>query len=166
MRELVADRNIIEIRDTIGGCVHEIYFRVPTTKERARYNAGRFYRDGKKIVDRTFVQNIEYGLAIMVGFRKGTFGIDGKAFSADKSDPDYREDWKELLRKAAPEIAAAVGGTVLGGVEMVRLPSAEDLEDLELTVEEYEPVGESSSGTDQPVPSENELIVKSTTENG
>lgn len=134
MRDLLAETNIIEIRDEIGGVVHEVYYRMPTTTERMQFQGRRFERRDNQIVDRTYAQQVTFGLAIMTGMKKGTLAAGGRQVATDENDPDYREDWKELLRQAAPEIPAVVGRTVFGGVDAVRIPQG--LEDTEVVVEE------------------------------
>lgn len=122
MRDLTA-KNTIEINDGISGDVHEIYYRTPTNEERAAYLAGAVQRKGKKILNRVFENRLKFGAKIITGFKKGTIGKDGKAFSCDENDEDYREDWMDLLVSEAGDIVAAVGASVF---EMTGAAQAED----------------------------------------
>ena len=133
MRDLMADKNIIEIKDDVAGVIHEFYYRMPTTKERVQYRAGLFERKGNKIINRVFEQQVKFGAKVVTGFRKGSLAIQGKPISSDQSDPDYREDWKELLMKGCPELLAVVGKTAFEGAEAVH-----GISGLEVTVGEEE----------------------------
>lgn len=108
MRDLTAQKNIVEIQDGISGDVHEIYYRTPTAEEIASYTNGMFERCGRKIKIRLIENRLKFGGRIITGFKKGTLGCDGKAFSSDSADPDYREDWKEQLIAKAPDVVSAV----------------------------------------------------------
>jgi hypothetical protein len=107
MRDL-ARQNVAKINDGVSGDVHEIYYRAPTNEERAAYLNGAVKRSGKKLISKVFETRIRFGTAIITGFKKGTIGIDGKEFSSDPNDPDYREDWKNQLVSQAGDIVAAV----------------------------------------------------------
>lgn len=112
MRDFAAERNILDIQDGITGDVHEIYYRMPTNEERAAYQNGVFERRGQKLKSRVFENRLKFGSRIISGFTKGTLGIDGRLFSADPSDPDYRQDWKDLLVRYAGDIVASVAASV------------------------------------------------------
>jgi hypothetical protein len=122
MRDFSADRNVIEIQDGISGDIHEIYYRLPTNEERASYQSNLISRRGKKIQTRIFETRIKFGGKLVTGFRKGTLGIEGKAFASDSTDPDYREDWKELLLKFAPDVIASVAVTAFEATGVQREP--------------------------------------------
>ncbi len=112
MRDFAAERNTLDIQDGITGDVHEIYYRMPTNEERAAYQNGVFERRGQKLKSRVFENRLKFGSRIISGFAKGTLGIEGKPFSADPSDPDYRQDWKDLLIRYAGDIVASVAANV------------------------------------------------------
>ncbi|MFZ2447494.1 MAG: hypothetical protein WAW37_14155 [Syntrophobacteraceae bacterium] len=112
MRDFAAERNILDIQDGITGEVHEIRYRMPTNEERAAYHNGVFERRGQKLKSRIFENRLKFGSRIITGFTRGTLGIDGKAFSSDPNDPDYRQDWKDLLVRHAGDIVASVAASV------------------------------------------------------
>ncbi|MHC1727955.1 MAG: hypothetical protein AB9866_18460 [Syntrophobacteraceae bacterium] len=112
MRDFAAERNTLEIHDGTSGDVHEIHYRMPSNEERAAYQNGAFERRGQKIRSRIFENRLKFGARIITGFRKGTLGIDGKAFSADSDDPDFRQDWKDLLMRHAGDVVACVGACI------------------------------------------------------
>lgn len=115
MRDFAAEKNVAQIRDGISGDVHEIYFRLPTNEERAAYQNGLFQRSGRKLLTRVLENRIKFGGRIIVGFKKGTIGINGQPFSSEPEDPAYREDWKNLLIQSAPDIVSAVAVTAFEG---------------------------------------------------
>ncbi len=112
MRDFASERNILDIQDGITGDVHEIFYRMPTNEERAAYQNGAFERRGQKIKSRIFENRLKFGSRIITGFTRGTLGIEGKAFSSDPDDPDFRSDWKDLLVRHAGDIVASVAATV------------------------------------------------------
>ena len=112
MRDFAAERNILEIQDGITGDVHEIHYRMPTNEERAAYQNGVFERRGQKIKSRIFENRLKFGARIITGFAGRTLGIDGRAMSADPGNPDYRQDWKDLLVRHAGDIVASVAASV------------------------------------------------------
>jgi hypothetical protein len=129
MLELNASRNVAEI--TMNGETHELYYRTPTPEELVGFQAEGLVRKGKKIVNRMVAARIKYGQRVLIGFKTGTIGCDGKAISSDPKDNKiYRADWKTLLLGAAPQLVAAVGQVAFEGV---RVGGQED--DLEFVSE-------------------------------
>ncbi len=120
MRDLTAQKNIVEIQDGISGDVHEIHYRMPTVEEIASYQNGLFERRGRKLKNRIFESRLKFGGRIITGFRKGTLGCDGKAFASDAGDPDFRADWKEQLLVNAPDVVAAVAMVAFEGTGVSR----------------------------------------------
>ncbi len=134
MRDLTETRNVIEVRDAVGGVVHELYYRMPTTKERVKYRAGLFERKGDTIINKSVSQQEKFGAIILEGFKKGTFAQKGKAISSDKDDPDYYKDWKKLLQEAAPELVMIVARVAFEGAEAVHQSGGP----AEIVIEELE----------------------------
>lgn len=135
MLDLGAQRNVVEIRDGISGTVHEMHYRPPTNAEIASYQSGLFERKGRKLKNRVHETRVKYGLKILTGFKKGSLGINGKPFSCDPEDPDYRADWKELLSQGAPMIIAAVAQAAFEGTGVAQ----DDVELLDEDEVEEEP---------------------------
>ncbi len=115
MRDVAAEKNVIEVQDGMSGDVHELNYRRPTNKERAAYQAALFERKKKKVVDKSFETRLRFGKRICTGFVKGTFGANGKAFSCEPEDVDYLADWKEQIAKGAPEVLTAMAFQVFEG---------------------------------------------------
>ncbi|MBE7415080.1 MAG: hypothetical protein HS130_07600 [Deltaproteobacteria bacterium] len=133
MRELTrSEKNTLTVLDTRSGSEIELYYRNPTSREEALYNARLVKKKGAKIVIRSFDVREEFGLKILTGFRTGDFGVDGKPISSDPNDPDYRDDWKRIVAEGASDIVRTLALTVFEGV---RVDSTADIE-LEEAVEE------------------------------
>ncbi len=117
MRDLNAEKNVLEIEDPLCGKTHELYYRLPTNDERLQHINGRISRVGKKVkvVKNSLSLSQKYGEKIITGFKKGTIGFDGKVISADPDDPDYRKDWLKCLKKGAPDLLITLGWHVFQG---------------------------------------------------
>jgi hypothetical protein len=117
MRDLKA-KNVLEIADGISGDIHELHYRTPTNQERAAYRASKYKREGNTVYLMAQEANVEFALAIVEGFKAGTFGIDGEPFSSEPGSVGYREDWKELLAENAPDVLAVLGMQVFEGTRV------------------------------------------------
>jgi len=115
MRDVVTENNVIEVQDGMSGDTHEIFYRQPTNKERAAYQAALFKRKGKKVIDCSFETRLRFGRRICTGFTKGTFGAAGKPFASEIGDADYHKDWKKLISDGAPEVFTAMAFQVFEG---------------------------------------------------
>lgn len=146
MRELCAERNVMEIRDELAGAVHEFYYRMPTTKERMQFQAGLWERKGKKIVSKALAQQLKYGLLILTGIKTGTLSAAGKPLSTTPGEEGYREDWKKLLENGCPELVALLARTVFEGAALStgnsELQFAVADEHGDIVAEDAEPLGE------------------------
>jgi len=129
MRDLNAKRNILTIRDSATGDEHEMYYRTPTNAEVVAYMSAQIKRSGSQLIQTVYETRLKFGALIIEGFKKGTFGIDGKAFSSDKGDVDFREDWKELLTKSAGDVVSTVAVQAFEGTHVVRRDPVEAVND-------------------------------------
>jgi len=119
MRDLTrSDRNKLIINDARSGTEIELYYRTPTTQEEVEYQSKLIKRKGKKVLINAFETRLKMGLKILTGFREGDFGVDGRPISSDPSSPNYREDWKELLREYAADIVTAFAFAVFEGARV------------------------------------------------
>ncbi len=119
MLELKPTRNVVEV--TIHGHKLELYYRTPTTKEIVAYNAARYVRQGKKILDRSLVARIEAGVKVLTGFAPGCMTVEGKPITADPKPPkDFKHcpEWKQLLVENFPVAVAAVGQVAFDSVQV------------------------------------------------
>lgn len=119
MRDLKAnDKNILHINDAISGTKLQVYYRIPTTQEMVAYQSKLVSRKGKKIVFNIFETRLEFGLKVITGFSEDAFGYDGKAISSDPINPNYRQDWKELLKQTSADIISLVAANVFEGAQI------------------------------------------------
>lgn len=98
---------------------HTFYYRRPNNKEIGAYQSSLFERKGNKIIPKAAETRTKFGARVLTGFEKGTLGANGKVFSSDPQDPDYRADWKEMLVEFVPDIVAAVGRYAFEGTSVV-----------------------------------------------
>jgi len=120
MRDLTATRNTAVITDSISGDTHEVYYRRPTNREMVGFQNNAFKRKGNRIENRLFETRLLYGSKIVTGFRKGTLGCHGKPIASDPNDPDYREDWLQLIVDHAPDVVAVVAMIAFEGTTASR----------------------------------------------
>jgi len=115
MRDLeITDKNEITVYDTRSGTEIKLYYRNPTTQEEVAYQTKLYSRKGKKLIINPRVR-VEMGLSILTGFREGDFSFQKKPISSDPASPNYQENWKELLEKAASDIISAFALAVFAG---------------------------------------------------
>jgi hypothetical protein len=113
MRDLSNPIYQLNVRD--GDEVHTFYYRRPTNQEHVAYRASMFKRVKNKIISTVGQARYDFGKRVVTGFDKGTmcdgFNADGSPnlFSCATEDPDYRDDWKELIGKTLPDIFAIIG---------------------------------------------------------
>lgn len=116
MRDLTkSDKNKMIINDARSGSEIELYYRNPTTQEEVEYQSKLFKRQGKKVLINAFGTRLDMGLKILTGFREGDFGIEGKPISSDPQNPDYKENWKDLLKENAADIITAFSFAIFEG---------------------------------------------------
>lgn len=119
MRDLKkTDRNVLKINDMVSGSELEMYYRLPTTQEMVSYQNRLIKRQGKKVLINAFETRLEMGLKILTGFKEGDFGVDGQPISSDADSPNYREDWKDLLKETASDIVSTLAFAVFEGARI------------------------------------------------
>ena len=124
----------IEIADVVGGCTHVVYARQPTDRERFLYEARRYERRGNTIYDRLPRQRRSYGRRILTGFIKGTLGDEeGHPIASDPEDPDYREDWADLIAASFPQAFDVAAKVMFEGTSTVpRRTGEEEQEEIQV----------------------------------
>ncbi len=123
----------IEIADVVGGCTHVFYARQPTDRERFLYEANRFRREGNTIYDRLPEQRREYGRKVLTGFVKGTLGDEeGNPIASDPEDPDYREDWADLIAASFPQAFDVAARVMFESTSTVPRRTEEEQENLQV----------------------------------
>ena len=111
----VSIKNIIEVHDGITGDIHELQVKEPGNQARLSYRAALVIREDDGVKDNSIVARLEHAGDAIVGFTKGTFGKDGKAFSSDPADEDYLQEWLAEILISAPDIVEKVVYQVFEG---------------------------------------------------
>ncbi len=120
MRDLASsDKNLLVIQDPRSGTELGLYYRMPTTQEEIGYRAEQITRDKKKVRVDVFGVRVKYADKIITGIRDGDFGFNGQPISSDPVSPDYRADWKALLKATAPDILSALATHIFEGARVV-----------------------------------------------
>jgi len=101
-------KNILTITDPISGDSIKLYYRIPTTNEKAKYLISIWDRDKKTVTEDLTSARMQWGSEILEGFKEGSFQkrINGevKDISTDPDHPGFKEDWKEWIKRFAPDI--------------------------------------------------------------
>jgi len=99
MRVASKKPSTLRLHDNISDSSLELYYRIPTAKEQAKYTNGMTKRKRNKIINCTGENRQINGRAILEGFRDGDFGeeVNEKVvtISSIPGSPGYRDDWKE-----------------------------------------------------------------------
>lgn len=107
-RILGVEKNELRLMDNLSGSEIVLYYRNPTTQERAGYMNDTVRREGNKVKTLFAETRAKYGPKILIGFREGDFLVqemgEAVAFSSDPSSPVFRTDWKEILKREAGDL--------------------------------------------------------------
>lgn len=107
-RLLSDDLNEVILSDRISGSEITLSYRMPTTEERINYSNRQINRMGTKMVSAFGEVRQEYGAEILQGFKGGDFATKDGPISSDPKSKKYNPKWKELVKKHAPDIIAAL----------------------------------------------------------
>lgn len=134
MRDLKrSDRNKIEFSDPVGGGKIVLYYATPTATQVKVYRQQSITRKNGKVIFNNFDPALKFGLEILTGFDEGAFGFDGQPISSDPESPNYRSDWKELLKDTAADVVTLLAQSVFDGL---RTGAATDEVEMEGAVSE------------------------------
>jgi hypothetical protein len=114
-RDLSKTENVITIKDGISGDNVQFRYRTPTASDIQAYSSASIKRQGNKIILNPVQPKLDYGLQILTGIREGDFIESGKPLSSDIASPNFRENWKELLRQHAPDLIILLASIVFDG---------------------------------------------------
>lgn len=142
--------NELKIHDNISNSDIVLYYRAPTTAERAAYTNELIRRKGRKVEFKQFETRLKYGLKILSGFREGDFEdkIDGR-FAPLASDPKsahYAPDWKDRIQKNAPDIIEVFAAHIFEGPAEVEAETLSESQD-ETEAEDAEKNSITTSGS-------------------
>jgi len=98
----ISDNNEITIYHVASGSKVKLFYTNPDTDLHIMYKSAILNASvkGKTIEEIQKIQ-IEFGLKLINGIRKGDFILKGKEISSDPSDADYLAEWKEVIKKVA-----------------------------------------------------------------
>jgi hypothetical protein len=101
----ICDNNEITIYHVASGSKIKFFYTNPDTDVHIQYKSAILHASakGKSIEDVQKIQ-IEFGLKLIKGIRKGDFILNKKQISSDPADPDYLADWKEVIKRVAGNI--------------------------------------------------------------
>lgn len=107
--------NEIKIFDKMSQSEITFYYRKPKSSEYIQYQSSIIHNivNKKNVEDAQKIQ-IEWVLKFLIGFKKGSFVINGKEIASDKSDPDYYEEWKELLKEEEAPLLLTIAKEIIG----------------------------------------------------
>ena len=155
-----SDRNRIVIFEESVGERKGIYYTAPTTSQMVKYNRESVKKKGRKIsydAGEAYMVALRFGAEVLTWFdefnlrenddgtystidRDYAYGYDGKPISPDPASPNYREDWKDLLKESVPNHVALVARVAFDGARTQQ--GGVDV-DLEIEVEESPPLPKS-----------------------
>jgi len=108
-------KNEINIFDNLSQSEITLYYRKPKSSEYIQYQSAIVQNMvSKKSPEEAQKIQIEWVSKLLVGFKKGSFVLDGAEISSEKEDENYYEDWKELLKEEEAPILLAVARVALG----------------------------------------------------
>jgi len=122
------DFNELTIRDNISDSDVTLFYRMPSTKERQEYQNATIRRHGNKVEFNHAAARLKSGLAVLTGFKVGSFErlVDGKyvAFTWADGQPDFYPEWKEWIRKNASDLVMLMAARVFDA--SATIPGAEE----------------------------------------
>lgn len=145
----LVENNTITLMDPVDKFEVVFSYRTPTTDDRVRYQASRYKREGTKLIDRSRSAVVEAALGVLVGIRTGDFTYAGAPVSSNPENPEYREDWKELVAAAAGDLLFLMGHDLFEG--RVSIPDGANIE----IVSEFEAAAdkaEAEKAAEEPIP--------------
>jgi hypothetical protein len=129
-RILGTDRNTLRLYDNISGSNIELYYRNPTTDERAAYSNQTISRKRNKVKMAFGETRQKFGAKILVGFREGDFiSPGGNPISSDNDSPNYQANWKDQICEHAADLIQLLAATVFEGSAEVEDPEGDDEDD-------------------------------------
>lgn len=90
--------------DRISDTRITLFYRLPTTEERIKYSNSLVTRKGNKFETSMGEARLKYGSAILLSFKEGAFETDKGMLSSDPAAPNYDPEWKNIVRKYAPDV--------------------------------------------------------------
>ena len=97
----------ITFTDNIGGGKLTLFHRLPTSEERIEYANSYVSRNGRKIKSAIGEARQKFGEKILTGISDGEWQKEDKTpLSSNPESPAYDPQWKNLVKKYAPDVIA------------------------------------------------------------
>jgi len=104
-RELSDKPCEVTFYDRISDSEITLLYRLPTTEARVKYNSSLITRRGNKFTSSVGSARMKFGADILIGFKEGAFANEkGELISSDPASERYDQNWKELVKKYAPDV--------------------------------------------------------------
>lgn len=98
----ICDNNEITIYHVASGSKVKLFYTNPDTGLYIQYKSAILNASVKgKTIEQIQNIQIEFGLKLINGIRKGDFIYKKKEFSSNPEDADYLPEWKEVIKKVA-----------------------------------------------------------------
>ncbi len=148
--------NLLTVHDGMADDDVAFFHRWPTTDERVAYRNAALKLKGRSLKNKVTETNIRFGGKLITGFIKselnaseeleGGLVYNGKPFSSfpiviqdyknieaelakkesASGDPDYLENWKQLVIETSADLIEQVGAVIFGGVGVVENEEEEE----------------------------------------
>jgi hypothetical protein len=126
------DRNELKIHDNLSDSEIILYYRLPTTTERQKYQNASIVRKKNKVEMNTAGARLTAGMGILTGFQVGAFErkFDGQyvAFSAVEGEANYYPEWKQWIEKNAADLVMLLAARVFDAPSTIATTDQEEEE--------------------------------------
>lgn len=140
-----SDANELRLLDSTSGTEILFTYRTPTTADRVGYQARRFRREGNQLINCSRRAAVDAAAEVLVAIREGDFTCDNQLVSSDPASPNYRADWKDLIKDMAGDLLFIMGFELFEGrSDLAQLASLE-------IVDEGDPKDETDGGNIPPL---------------
>ena len=137
--------NELTLRDAKSGGECTFLYRDLETEDLVEYRSLAYKKQGAKVKINVTKAQIHMALKVITGFKTGFFALNGKAISSEPTNSEYYEQWRQLLKRKAPDLLVVFCVAIFDG-NAVKGNNA-DFEPEFVEVEEDDlPVGDEMSG--------------------
>jgi len=151
----ICNDNKLVLEHVKSGRSITLYYRDPTTEEQIAFSNSIVKRENRTIKFDQAGVRLRGGLKVCTGIEDGELAIsDGKGgqipVSSDPDSPDYRKDWKKILKQYLPDIMMLLGAHVFESTAITSDSRTEsDRDPLDLDIDEIAEQPEEAEGNSQ-----------------
>lgn len=134
--------NELTLRDAKSGGECTFLYRDLETDDIVEYRSRAYKKANGKVKVNITQAQIIMALKVITGFKEGFFALKGEAISSDLNSPAFYKEWRQLLKKKAPDLlvvfATAIfeGNAVKGNTADFEPEFKEEAEDISLIEED------------------------------